>query len=67
MLIDFVACTHCLAHCLQGGLLIIGASHLDEVNAATAKFSSEVTDPKAQIISGYNFLLGAVCLIAYIS
>lgn len=33
---------------------------LDEVNAAAARFSSEVTDPKAGIITTYNFLLGQV-------
>ncbi|KAI0700209.1 FAD-binding domain-containing protein [Cytidiella melzeri] len=41
-----------------GGLLLITEDQLDKVNAATVKFSSEVTDPKAQIITTYNFLLG---------
>ncbi|KAK0462632.1 FAD dependent oxidoreductase [Desarmillaria tabescens] len=41
-----------------GGLITYTKHHLDEVNAATVKFSNDVTDPKAGIITTYNFLLG---------
>ncbi|KAF9009161.1 FAD-binding domain-containing protein [Hymenopellis radicata] len=41
-----------------GGLITYTFGQLDEVNAAAARFSSEVTDPKAGIITTYNFLLG---------
>ncbi|KAJ8514775.1 hypothetical protein ONZ45_g7719 [Pleurotus djamor] len=40
------------------GLITYTFPHLDAVNAATAKFSAEVTDPKASIIPAYNFVLG---------
>lgn len=33
---------------------------LDAVNAAVYDFTATVTDPKAGIISAYNFVLGAV-------
>jgi hypothetical protein len=41
-------------------MLTYTASHLDEVSAATAKFCTEVTDPKAAIITAYNFVFGQV-------
>ncbi|EIW53224.1 FAD-binding domain-containing protein [Trametes versicolor FP-101664 SS1] len=41
-----------------GGLITITEDQLDKVNAATVKFSQSVTDPKAQILPTYNFLLG---------
>ncbi|KAF9017798.1 FAD-binding domain-containing protein [Hymenopellis radicata] len=41
-----------------GGLITYTFGQLDEVNAAAARFSSQVTDPKAGIITTYNFLLG---------
>ncbi|KAF7795716.1 hypothetical protein EIP86_006881 [Pleurotus ostreatoroseus] len=41
-----------------GGLITYTANELDAVNDATFKFSSNVTDPKAQIITTYNFVLG---------
>ncbi|KAK0505193.1 hypothetical protein EDD18DRAFT_1061398 [Armillaria luteobubalina] len=41
-----------------GGLITYTQNHLSEVNAATVKFSNNVTDPKAAIITTYNFLLG---------
>lgn len=41
-----------------GGLITYTQDHLSEVNAATVKFSNDVTDPKAAIITTYNFLLG---------
>ncbi|KAF4610654.1 hypothetical protein D9613_006785 [Agrocybe pediades] len=41
-----------------GGLITIVAPHIDDVAAATAAFSASATDPKAGIITTYNFLLG---------
>ncbi|CAE6344847.1 unnamed protein product [Rhizoctonia solani] len=41
-----------------GGLKTFTQSRLDQVNAATADFAANVTDPKAAIITTYNFLLG---------
>ncbi|KAI0357738.1 FAD-binding domain-containing protein [Trametes cingulata] len=41
-----------------GGLITITEDQLDKVNAATVKFSQTVTDPKAQVLPTYNFLLG---------
>ena len=46
--------------CSQGGLITITQNNLDAITAATAKFASEVTDPKAAIITTYNYLLGEV-------
>ncbi|KAG6815177.1 hypothetical protein H0H87_004397 [Tephrocybe sp. NHM501043] len=43
---------------LKGGLITITAPWIDDVTAATAKFSASITDPKAGIITTYNFLLG---------
>ncbi|CAL1714340.1 unnamed protein product [Somion occarium] len=42
-----------------GGLITITGDHLDKVNAATVKFGSEISDPKAAILPTYNFVLGA--------
>ncbi|KAG6908411.1 hypothetical protein DXG01_004772 [Tephrocybe rancida] len=41
-----------------GGLITVTAPWIDDIAAATAAFSSSVTDPKAGIITTYNFLLG---------
>ncbi|KAF9269462.1 FAD-binding domain-containing protein [Marasmius fiardii PR-910] len=41
-----------------GGLITFGVLQVDDVTAATAKFAT-VTDPKASIITTYNFLLGS--------
>ncbi|KAG6908410.1 hypothetical protein DXG01_004771 [Tephrocybe rancida] len=41
-----------------GGLITVTAPWIKDVAAATAAFSSSVTDPKAGIITTYNFLLG---------
>ncbi|KAK0232019.1 FAD dependent oxidoreductase [Armillaria nabsnona] len=41
-----------------GGLITYAQDHFPEVNAAVAKFSNNVTDPKAAIISTYNTLFG---------
>lgn len=44
-------------------MITITAPHIDKVAAATAAFSANVDDPKAGIITTYNFLLGQVSLI----
>lgn len=49
----------------QGGFLLYTADQLDKVNAATVKFSHNVTDPKAQIITAYSFTSGQVCFVFY--
>ncbi|OCH91179.1 FAD-binding domain-containing protein [Obba rivulosa] len=41
-----------------GGLITFTQDYLEAVNNATLKFATEVTDPKASIITTYNFLLG---------
>ncbi|KAF9475602.1 FAD-binding domain-containing protein [Pholiota conissans] len=41
-----------------GGLITITAPHIPDVAAATAAFQANVNDPKAGIITTYNFLLG---------
>ncbi|KAI0825986.1 FAD dependent oxidoreductase [Irpex lacteus] len=41
-----------------GGTITATADQLDAVNKATLNFSNNVTDPKAQAIIAYNFLLG---------
>ncbi|KAJ2929232.1 hypothetical protein H1R20_g7868, partial [Candolleomyces eurysporus] len=42
-----------------GGLITYTANSIAEVSAATAEFSATVTDPKASIITTYNFLAGS--------
>jgi hypothetical protein len=49
-----------LTFTVKGGFLTYTANNLDAVNAATAKFCAEVTDPKAAIITAYNFVFGQV-------
>lgn len=51
----------------QGGVLVYNAEQLDKVNAATVKFSNDVTDPKAQIIAGYSFTAGEACFAVCIA
>jgi hypothetical protein len=46
---------------LKGGILVYGGDQLSAVNNATVKFSDQVKDPKAQIITTYNYIAGAVC------
>jgi hypothetical protein len=41
-------------------LITVTESHIDQINEATADFSANVKDPKAEIITTYNFLLGEV-------
>jgi len=41
-----------------GGLITVAAPFIHQVAAATAAFSAGSTDPKAGIITTYNFLLG---------
>lgn len=45
----------------QGGILVYGGDQLAAVNNATAKFAAQVKDPKAQIITTYNYIAGFVC------
>ncbi|KAI0340262.1 FAD-binding domain-containing protein [Trametopsis cervina] len=42
-----------------GGILVYGGDQLTAVNNATAKFADQVKDPKAQIITTYNYIGGA--------
>ncbi|KAJ2917514.1 hypothetical protein MD484_g2939, partial [Candolleomyces efflorescens] len=42
-----------------GGLITFTKKQIPDVTAATAEFSASVTDPKASIITTYNFVLGA--------
>ena len=49
----------------QGGLITITGNNIPAVAAATAKFSANVTDPKAGVITTYNFLLGQVMSYCY--
>ncbi|KAI0819872.1 FAD-binding domain-containing protein [Trametes gibbosa] len=41
-----------------GGLITITEDQLNKANDATVKFSQTVTDPKAQVLPTYNFVLG---------
>ncbi|KAJ8496445.1 hypothetical protein ONZ45_g12439 [Pleurotus djamor] len=41
-----------------GGVITYSALRLDDVSAAVNAFSASVTDPKAAIITNYNFVLG---------
>ncbi|KAG6907669.1 hypothetical protein DXG01_007819 [Tephrocybe rancida] len=41
-----------------GGLMTFTANAIPDIAAATAAFSANVTDPKASIITTYNFVLG---------
>ncbi|KAF9449794.1 FAD-binding domain-containing protein [Macrolepiota fuliginosa MF-IS2] len=41
-----------------GGLITVTAPFIDQISAATADFSANVKDPKASILTTYNFLLG---------
>jgi len=43
-----------------GGQIIILGTYIDKVNAATANFAANVTDPKAQIIATYDYEEGAL-------
>lgn len=44
---------------IQGGLITFTKDSIPAVSAATAAFSANVTDPKAAIITTYNFIAGA--------
>lgn len=46
--------------CWQGGLITYTAKNIDAVNAATANFAANNIDPKAAIITVYNFIFGHV-------
>ncbi|EJF59882.1 FAD dependent oxidoreductase [Dichomitus squalens LYAD-421 SS1] len=41
-----------------GGIILVTEDHLDDLTAATLKFTQTVTDPKAAILPTYNFLIG---------
>ncbi|KAG6909411.1 hypothetical protein DXG01_000564, partial [Tephrocybe rancida] len=41
-----------------GGVITFPLPHIPAVTAVTAEFASLVTDPKASLISAYNFVLG---------
>ncbi|KAL7284767.1 hypothetical protein ACG7TL_002074 [Trametes sanguinea] len=45
---------------IWGGTISVNATYINEVNAATAKFSQTVADPKAQILPSYTFVQGQV-------
>lgn len=45
---------------IWGGLITYTSLVLDQVTAACEQFASTVTDPKASIITTYNFLLGDI-------
>ncbi|KAG6864858.1 hypothetical protein C0991_006759 [Blastosporella zonata] len=48
------------ANCrVWGGLITVTGLFIDDIAAATANFAATVTDPKAGIITTYNFLIGA--------
>ncbi|KAH0826808.1 hypothetical protein J3R83DRAFT_5232 [Lanmaoa asiatica] len=49
---------HVLTQDVKGGVITYTADVLDKVNLATADFSANNTDPKAAIITTYNYLLG---------
>ncbi|KIM37011.1 hypothetical protein M413DRAFT_423817 [Hebeloma cylindrosporum] len=42
-----------------GGMILVGTENIAKVTAATAAFSSKVTDPKAGLITAYNFGLAS--------
>ena len=42
--------------------MIVSGDYADQVNAATANYASTVTDPKAALITTYDFDEGAVSL-----
>ena len=46
----------------QGGMIVYGGHVVDQVTAATASFSAQSTDPKAQIITLYTYISGLVSL-----
>jgi hypothetical protein len=56
--LDFLA----MVDVVQGGLITYTVAQIPEVSAAVERFSANVTDPKAGLISAYNFLAGQVVL-----
>ncbi|TRM63435.1 hypothetical protein BD626DRAFT_568837 [Schizophyllum amplum] len=54
----FTLKTHAQPEQIWGGLTIYTSDNVDAVTAACAGFSASVTDPKAGIISTYNYVLG---------
>lgn len=45
-----------LIQLIQGGVIVNPPSEIPAVSAATTKFQTEVKDPKAAVISGFNFV-----------
>ena len=41
--------------------MVVLGQYIDQVNKATANFAANVTDPKAQIITTYDYQQGVVC------
>ncbi|TRM63422.1 hypothetical protein BD626DRAFT_494316 [Schizophyllum amplum] len=54
----FTLKTHAQPENVWGGLITYTLNNVDAVTAACANFSANVTDPKAGIITTYNFVLG---------
>ncbi|EEB96887.1 hypothetical protein MPER_03893, partial [Moniliophthora perniciosa FA553] len=46
-----------------GGVILYSSAVLDDVNAACEQFASTVSDPKASIITTYNFALGDISVL----
>lgn len=53
----FILDTCLLIQNVKGGVITYTADVLDQVNLATANFAANNTDPKAAIITSYNYLL----------
>ena len=43
-------------------MIVYGGHVMDQVTVATAGFIAKSTDPKAQIITVYTYVVGQVCL-----
>ncbi|KAI5886885.1 FAD-binding domain-containing protein [Schizophyllum commune H4-8] len=56
----FTLKTHPQPEQVWGGIITYTQDQVDKVSEAVANFSAKVTDPKAAIISAYNFLLGEI-------
>ncbi|KAL1739052.1 hypothetical protein HDZ31DRAFT_50012, partial [Schizophyllum fasciatum] len=57
---SFTLKTHPQPDKVWGGIITYTKDQVEAVSEAVAKFSATVKDPKAAIISAYNFLLGEV-------
>ena len=45
--------------------MIVSGDYADQVNAASANYSSTVTDPKAALITTYDYDEGAVSMLIF--